>query len=152
GGDLFAFYSNADFHDSQLMIAYADQGGLSLPERAYYLEDGPDGSYKKIREAYVAHLSKQLQNAGVAQADADQQAKDVLAFETRLAKASLSPIELRDPKNQYNLVKAADADKTAPNFPWSEFLKAQGLSVQSFSLSQPKFFAEVNKMVKDAPV
>ena len=151
-GDLFNFYSNADFHDSQLMIAYADQGGLALPERAYYLEDGPDGSYKKIREAYVAHVSKQLQNAGVAQADADQQAKDVLAFETRLAKASLSPIELRDPKNEYNLVKATDADKASPNFPWGEFLKAQGLSVDSFSLSQPKFFAEVNTMMKDVPV
>ena len=111
GGDLFSFYSNADFHDSQLMIAYADQGGLSLPERAYYLEDGKDGSYKKIREAFVAHLSKQLQNAGIASADAEKQAADVLAFETRLAKASLSPIELRDPNNQYNFVKVADADK-----------------------------------------
>ena len=152
GGDLFAFYSNADFHDSQLMIAYADQGGLSLPERAYYLEDGKDGSYKKIREAFVTHLSKQLQNAGVASPDADKQAADVLAFETRLAKASLSPIELRDPKNQYNFVKVADADKKSANFPWSEFVKAQGLGVDGFSLSQPKFFAEVDKMVKDAPV
>ena len=151
-GDLFAFYSNADFQNSQMVIAYADQGGLALPERAYYLEDGPDGSYKKIREAYVAHVSKQLQNAGVAQADADKQAADVLAFETRLAKASLSPIQLRDPKNQYNLVKAAEADKKSPNFPWTEFLRAQGLSVDSFSLSQPKFFAEVDKMLKDVPV
>ncbi|HSR64690.1 MAG TPA: M13-type metalloendopeptidase [Xanthomonadaceae bacterium] len=154
-GDLFAFYSNADFRNSQLMIAYADQGGLALPEKAYYLQDGPkagDDSYKKIREAYVAHVSKQLQNAGIAQADADRQAQDVLAFETRLAKASFSPIELRDPKNQYHLVKVSDADKAAPNFPWSEFLKAQGVSTDSFSLSQPKFFAEVNKMVADAPV
>jgi putative endopeptidase len=154
-GDLFAFYSNADFKNSQLMIAYADQGGLALPEKAYYLQDGPkagDDSYKKIREAYVAHVSKQLQNAGIAQADADKQAQDVLAFETRLAKASLSPIELRDPKNEYNLVKVADADKASPNFPWGEFLKAQGVSVDSFSLSQPKFFAEVSKMVKDVPV
>ncbi|HET9159762.1 MAG TPA: M13-type metalloendopeptidase [Caulobacteraceae bacterium] len=154
-GDLFAFYSNADFKNSQLMIAYADQGGLALPEKAYYLQDGPkagDDSYKKIREAYVAHVSKQLQNAGVAQADADKQAQDVLAFETRLAKASLSPIELRDPLNQYHLVKVADADKMAPNFPWSEFLKAQGVSTDSFSLSQPGFFAEVDKMVQDVPV
>ena len=154
-GDLFAFYSNADFKNSQLMIAYADQGGLALPERAYYLQDGPkpgDDSYRKIREAYVAHVSKQLQNAGVAQADADKQAQDVLAFETRLAKASLSPIDLRDPRNQYHLVTVAEADKASPNFPWGEFLKAQGLSVDSFSLSQPGFFAEVNRMVKDVPV
>jgi putative endopeptidase len=154
-GDAFNFYSNADFKNSQLMIAYADQGGLALPEKAYYLSDGPkagDDSYKKIREAYVAHVSKQLQNAGVAAADADKQAKDVLAFETRLAKASLSPIEQRDPLNQYHLVKVADADKLSPDFPWSEFLKAQGVNVDSFSLSQPKFFAEFGKMVKDVPV
>ena len=136
------------------MIAYADQGGLALPEKAYYLSDGPkagDDSYKKIREAYVAHVSKQLQNAGIAAADADKQAKDVLAFETRLAKASLSPIEQRDPNNQYHFVKVADADKLSPNFPWSEFLKAQGVNVEGFSLSQPKFFAEFGKMVKDVP-
>ena len=154
-GDLFAFYSNADFKDSQQMIAYADQGGLALPEKAYYLQDGPkpgDSSYKKIREAYVAHVSKQLQNAGVAQADADRQAQDVLAFETRLAKASLSPIELRDPKAQYHWVSVAEADKLSPHFPWSEFLKAQGVSVDGFSLSQPKFFAELDRMVADVPV
>jgi len=154
-GDAFNFYSNADFKNSQLMIAYADQGGLALPEKAYYLSDGPkagDDSYKKIREAYVAHVSKQLQNAGIAAADADKQAKDVLTFETRLAKASLSPIEQRDPLNQYHFVKVADADKASPNFPWSEFLKAQGVSVDGFSLSQPKFFAEFSKMVKDVPV
>ncbi len=151
-GTLFNFYSNADFKDSQMMIAYADQGGLALPEKAYYLEDGPDGSYKKIRDAYVAHVSKQLQNAGVAAADADKQAQEVLAFETRLAKASLSPIEQRDPLNEYHFVSVADADKASPNFPWSQFLKAQGLSVEGFSLSQPKFFAELDKMVKDVPV
>ncbi len=154
-GDAFNFYSNADFKDSQLMIAYADQGGLALPEKAYYLSDGPkagDDSYKKIRDAYVGHVSKQLQNAGVAVADADKQAKDVLAFETRLAKASLSPIDQRDPNNQYHFVTVAEADKLSPNFPWSEFLKAQGVKVEGFSLSQPKFFAEFNKMVKEVPV
>ncbi|HEX2595202.1 MAG TPA: M13-type metalloendopeptidase [Luteimonas sp.] len=153
-GDGFNFYSNADFKNSQLVIAYADQGGLALPEKAYYLSDGPkagDDSYKKIRDAYVAHVSKQLQNAGVAAADADAQAKDVLAFETRLAKASLSPIEQRDPNNQYHFVSVADADKLSPNFPWSEFLKAQGVNVEGFSLSQPKFFAEFNKMITDVP-
>ena len=154
-GDGFNFYSNADFKDSQLMIAYADQGGLALPEKAYYLSDGPkagDDSYKKIRDAYVAHVSKQLQNAGIAAADADKQAKDVLAFETRLAKASLSPIEQRDPNNQYHFVTVADADKGAKNFPWSEFMESQGLSVEGFSLSQPKFFAEFDRMVGDVPV
>jgi putative endopeptidase len=151
-GEVFSFGGEADFHNSSQEIGYAFQDGLALPERAYYLEDGKDGSYKKIREGYVAHVSKQLQNAGVAAADADQQAKDVLAFETRLAKASLSPIDLRKPDNQYHFVSVADADKASPNFPWSEFMKANGLSVDGFSLSQPKFFAEFDKMLVDVPV
>ncbi len=151
-GEVFSFGGEADFKNSSQVIGYAFQDGLSLPEKAYYLEDGPDGSYRKIREAYVAHVSKQLQNAGVAKDAADQQAKDVLAFETRLAKASLSRIELRDPNNQYHFVTVADADKDAKNFPWSEFMKSQGLSVEGFSLSQPKFFAEFDRMVGDVPV
>ena len=151
-GEVFSFGGEADFKNSSQVIGYAFQDGLSLPEKAYYLEDGPDGSYKKIREAYVAHASKQLQNAGIAREAADRQAKDVLAFETRLARASLSRIELRDPNNQYHFVTVADADKGAKNFPWSEFMESQGLSVEGFSLSQPKFFAEFDRMVGDVPV
>jgi putative endopeptidase len=123
-----------------------------LPEKAYYLEDGPDGKYKSIRESFVAHIAKQLQNAGVAADAAQQQAKDVLAFETRLAKASFSRIELRDPNKQYHLVSVADADKASPNFSWSEFFAANGLKVENFSQSQPQFFVEFNKMLTDVPV
>ncbi len=151
-GEVFNFFGEADFKDSSTVIGYAYQGGLALPEKAYYLEDGKDGEYRKIRDAYVAHVSKQLQNAGVAKDAADKQAADVLAFETRLAKASISRIEMRDPKNQYHFVTVADADKSAKNFPWAEFMKSQGLSAEGFSLSQPKFFAEVDRMIGEVPV
>ena len=151
-GDVFSFGGEADFKNSSQVIGYAFQAGLALPEKAYYLEDGKDGAYKKIRDAYVAHVSKQLQNAGVAKEDADAQANAVLAFETRLAKASLAPVELRDPNNQYNYVTVAEADKSAKNFPWAEFMQSQGLDVEGFSLSQPKFFAEFDRMIADVPV
>ncbi|MEO6155670.1 MAG: M13-type metalloendopeptidase [Thermomonas sp.] len=151
-GEVFGFYPQADFKKSDMVIAYADQGGLSLPEKAYYLEEGPDGKYKYIRDAFVAHIAKQLQNTGVDASSAQQQAKDVLAFETRLAKASFSRIELRDPKRQYHLVSVADADKASPNFSWSEFFAANGLKVENFSQSQPQFFVEFNKMLADVPV
>ncbi len=151
-GEVFSFGAEADFKNSSQKIGYAFQGGLSLPERAYYLEDGPDGKYKAIREAFVKHVSRQLQNAGVPAADADRQAADVLAFETRLARASLSPIELRDPNNQYHYVTLAEADKLTPHFSWSAFFKANGVQADGFSLSQPKFFAEFDKMLTDVPV
>jgi len=151
-GEVFSFGGEADFKNSSQVIGYAFQGGLALPEKAYYLEDGKDGSYKKIREQYVAHVSRQLQNAGVDKAAADAQAQAVLDFETRLAKASISRIEMRDPNNQYHYVTVADADKSAKNFPWGEFMQSQGLDVEGFSLSQPKFFAEFDKMIADVPV
>jgi len=146
---VFAFGPQEDFKNASMVIGYAFQAGLSLPERAYYLED----SYKDKRDAFVAHVAKMLVLGGVDPSAANDQAKAVLAFETRLANASLSPIDLRYPNNQYHFVSVADADKMTPNFPWSKFLEAEGLhDVQGFSLSQPKFFAEMDKMISEVPV
>ena len=150
-GEVFAFGPQADMQNSSQVIAYASQAGIALPERAYYLEDGKDGSYKRIRAAYVAHLAKQLRHAGVATADAGRQAELVLAFETRLAKASLVPVELRDPTNQYHFVTIAEADRRRRISPGPRSCRA-GPQVEGFSLSQPKFFAEIDKMLADVPV
>lgn len=144
----FRFYGNADFKDSSRQIAYANQGGLGLPTADYYSK--PD--FEKIRAAYVAHIARTLQLVGVSEADAQQQAKTVMAMETRLAAASLVPTELRQPENRYHYVSIADADKVTPNFEWAAFFKAQGADVKDgFSLSQPKFFAEFDKMLTDVP-
>lgn len=152
-GLLFNFGGEADFKNSSMEIAYAFQGGLGLPERAYYLEDGKDGSYKKIREAYIAYIAQSLELAGTARADATAQAATVLAFETRLAKASLAPVELRSPENQYNFISLDEAQKQNPHFGWHKFFASQNLSdSKGFSLSQPKFFAEVDAMIEQVPV
>jgi putative endopeptidase len=151
-GQVFSFGGESDFKNSSMTIAYAGQDGLGLPERAYYLEDGKDGSYKKIRDAYVAHIAKQLQAAGTKPADAAAQAKQILSFETRLATASLAPVELRNPENQYNFVSVVDAEKVTPHFSWAKFFAANGAdSKNGFSLSQPKFFAEFDKMLTEVP-
>ena len=76
----------------------------------------------------------------------------MLAFETRLAKASMTPVELRVPENQYHFVTLDEADKVTPNISWQKFFAAQHADVKTgFSLSQPKFFAEVDAMLKDVP-
>jgi len=146
---VFGFGPSEDFKDAKNVIGFAFQGGLSLPEKSYYL----DASHKAQRDAFVAHVERLLVLGGVDAAAAKDQAAAVLAFETRLAKASLAPIELRDPANQYHFVSLEDADKASPNFPWSQFMAAEGLSdVKGFSLSQPTFFAEFDKMLADTPV
>ncbi len=145
----FRFYGAPDFKDSSRQIAYVGQGGLGLPTADYYSK--PD--FAKIREAYVAHIARTLQLVGVDAADAQAQAKAVMAFETRLAGASLVPTELRKPENRYHYVSITDADKATPHFEWTAFFKAQGANVtDGFSLSHPKFFAEFDKMLADVPV
>jgi putative endopeptidase len=146
---VFGFFPGEDFKDASQVIGYAFQNGLSLPEKSYYL----DAKYKDKRDEFVKHIERLLVLGGVDAAAAKAQAASVLAFETRLAKASLAPVELRDPKNQYHWVSIEEADKLTPNFPWSKFLEAEGVTgVKGFSLSQPKFFAEVDKMLADVPV
>jgi putative endopeptidase len=147
-GQVFQFGAGADFKHADMQIAYANQSGLGLPTKDYYL----DPKYKDIRDAYVAHVAQALQLTGVAEADAKKQADDVLKFETELAKASLAPVEERDPKNQYHFVSVKEADKVTPHFSWEKFFSAQGVTVdKGFSLSQPKFFAEFDKLLASAP-
>ncbi|WP_305804443.1 M13 family metallopeptidase [Stenotrophomonas sp. YIM B06876] len=147
-GFLFSFGGNADYKDSGNVIAYAGQGGLGLPEKGYYFDE----AQAKIRDAYVAYIAQTLELSGVDAAQAAEQANAVMAFETRLAKASLSRIELRDPSKRYNPVSAADADKITPNFSWSAFFDTLKVpAANKFSLAQPGFFAEVDKMLADVP-
>lgn len=147
-GGLFMFGAGADYKNSKMQIAFAMQGGLALPTSEYYSKP----EYKPQRDAYRAHLAKILELGGASAADAKRDADRVLAFETRLASASLTPVESRKPENQYHFVSVADADKATPNFSWSKFLAAQHADIKDgFSLSQPRFFTEIDKMLIDVP-
>ncbi|MGN6512844.1 MAG: M13 family metallopeptidase, partial [Lysobacteraceae bacterium] len=129
-------------------IAFAGQGGLGLPTPDYYTKD----EYKDIRAAYLAHIARLFELTGTPAADAQRKADGVLAFETRLAKASLSRVELRDPKNRYHFMTVAQANQVTPHFDWGAFFQAlQVPAGDGFSLSQPKFFAEFDAMLADVP-
>jgi putative endopeptidase len=146
---LFGFGSTPDFKDSSMNIAGALQGGLGLPDSTYYT----DAKNKDKLDAYQQHAAKVLELSGVPAADASKQAADIVAFETRLAKASKSRAELsRDVSLYYNPISPADADKLAPNFPWTKFFESQGLATpKMFSLAIPSFHQEVSKMLDDVP-
>ncbi|KAG1402513.1 hypothetical protein G6F59_012889 [Rhizopus arrhizus] len=128
-------------------MAYASQGGLGLPDTTYYT----DAKNADKLKAYQAHVAKVLELSGVAAADAAKQAEDVVKFETRLAKASKSRVELsRNVELFYNPVTLADADKLTPNFSWTEFCKSQGVAApEKFSLAMPAFHEEVSKALGD---
>ena len=148
-GYVFGFGSGPDFQDAKIQIGYANQAGLGLPTKDYYT----DPKYADIRTAYVAYVAKMLQLTGVSEADAKAQADQVLKFETQLAAASLAPVEERDPKNQYHFVTVKEANKATPHFNWDTFFTDQGVKIEKgFSLSQPKFFAEFDKLLASAPI
>ena len=147
---LFGFGSEADFKNSGMKIAYAQQGGTSLPDKTYYF----DPSKKEAREDFVKHIARVLELSGVPGADAAAQATQVMAFETRLATASKSQEELsRDISLYYNPVSLADADTLTPAFSWTTFFDSQKVAKPAmFSLGMPAFHREVNKMLGDVPV
>jgi putative endopeptidase len=149
-GDMmvFQFGASADFKHAETQIGYAFQDGLGLPTKDYYT----DPKHADLRKAYLDYIAKALQLTGVSATDAKTQADQVMALETKLAAASLAPVELRTPENQYHFVSVAEADKITPHFSWEKFFKAQGVTIdKGFSLSQPKFFAEFDKLLAGAP-
>ena len=148
-GQAFNFGASADYKDAKRQIAYANQGGLGLPTPDYY--SLPE--HAAIRTAYHDYIAKSFELTGVPAAEAKAKADGVLAFETRLAKASLARVALRDPKNRYHFVSVAEANRMTPHFDWAAFFKALDIPAgDGFSLSQPQFFAEFDKMLADVPV
>ena len=138
-GSLFSFRSTQDAKNSAEVIAEADQGGLSLPDRDYYLKD--DDKSKELRKAYVAHVQKILEMLGDKPEQSATEAAAVLRIETELAKSHLARVERRDPQKLYHRMSVAELGKLAPSFNWNEYLKQSGLgAAQSLNVAVPEYF------------
>jgi putative endopeptidase len=147
----FVFGSTVDAKDSRRNIAEFFQGGLSLPDRDYYLKD--DDKSKATRAAYLLHLQKMFALLGDKSADAEAHAKAVSEFETRLAKASRARVDLRDPHLNYHLMSVADMEKETPGLSWKPYFAGLGLDkLDELTVGQPAFLKEVGRMIKDVPL
>jgi putative endopeptidase len=131
GGTLFTFRSNQDFKDSTQVIAEADQGGLGLPDRDYYLKDDPKS--EELRKAYVAHIAKLFALLGDSSLDASREAATVMRIETALAKGQLTRVERRDPPKLYHKMTVDDLQKLSPSFTWNIYFTKSGVG----SLASP---------------
>ncbi|MBB5208269.1 M13 family metallopeptidase [Chiayiivirga flava] len=146
---LFDFGINDDLKDPSRRIAYITQGGLGLPDRDYYLRE--DNDTRTLLAAYEAYVERLLTLSG--SANPAQEADAVLAIESRLARQSLTLLQLRDPGNSYRLVAVKELDKTFPAFEWRKFMKAQGLGkVDSVSLAHVSFFTEAGAALAAVPL
>lgn len=122
------------------------QGGLGLPDRDYYTKDDPRS--KELLEAYRAHMVKLLGLAGFPAGDA----ATILVFETRLAKASMTRVELRDPNAIYHAMTPAQLKAATAGFPTEAYFKALGVAPQDRTVvRQPAFLAEVGRMAREVP-
>ncbi len=148
---LFAFYSQPDMHDANQTIAYIDQGGITLPDRDYYIKD--DAKSKETRERYQQHVQKMFELAGDSPDAAAQEAKAVLAIETGLAQASMDRTERRNPKNRDHLMKASEAEALAPNFELAQYFTQNGApKFTTLNVGNPDFFKQVNQQLNSAPL
>ena len=143
---LFAFYPQPDLHDSSKTIAWLDQGGLTLPDRDYYLKD--DAKSVETRQKYVEHVQKMFELAGDKPETAAAEAKTVLSIETGLAKASMDRTLRRDPKNRDHAMTVADIATAAPNFDLNVYFADNGSpKVTSLNVGNPEFFKQVNDQI-----
>jgi putative endopeptidase len=148
---LFRFGSAPDMHDSRQTIASVGQGGLGLPDRDDYLND--DAKSKEKREKYTEHVAHMLELAGETPGQASRDAETVLRVETGLARAHLSRVEMRDPKNRDNPMTVAELERLSPAFEWSAYLPATGApAFARLNVSSRKYFAEGNALVETTPL
>jgi putative endopeptidase len=146
-GVLFGFGSNQDFADSSRVIAFADAGGLGLPDRDYYLKT--DAKSQETRTKYLEHVRKMLELLGDSPAAAAKGADTVMAIEAALAKASLTRVERRDPYKLFHKYTRSQLVALTPEFHWGDHLTAAGLpSLAEFNVTQPEFYKELNAQLK----
>jgi putative endopeptidase len=148
---VFSFGVSADLKNSNAVLVNVGQGGLSLPNRDYYTNT--DDKSVETRARFVEHMTNMFKLLGDSPAQAAANANSVLEFQTRLAKASLTPVERRNPDNNYNKVAVADAAELTPNFSWNEYMESRSVPpVPEMNITPPKFFVEFNQMLKEVPL
>src|SRR5437879_8478155 len=121
---LFSLGPSPSLHDARQMTSNVEQGGLSLPDRDYYIKDDP--KTKETREKFVEHRQKIFALIGDPPEAGTTKAQTVLAIETDLAKASMDRTLRRDPKNRDHKMKVAELAALAPNFAFSRFFESAG--------------------------
>jgi predicted metalloendopeptidase len=165
-GAFWNAFVGQDEKQSDVMALQFWQGGLGLPDRDYYLTD--DEKNKKIRADYLAYMADVLVSANMINEKApggllvSEEAKEratrkIFDIEVRLAKASLTRVELRDVEKMYNKMTLAAFALIAPKVPLADYWRAVAPADPSFQpayliVGQPKFFAEVNEIFENVPL
>lgn len=148
---LFSFFSDADQKNSTMVVAYLYQGGLGMPDRDYYMKE--DQRSKEIQDAYKVHIQKMFALTGADETTAKANSALVYALEKRLAAASMTLLEQRDPHKVYHKMNLEGIQAISPDYKWTSHFQSIGLdNPGDFIVGQPGFVTEVSKMIKEVPV
>ena len=148
---LFNFYSAPDLHNADQVIAYIDQGGLTLPDRDYYIKDDPDKVEK--RQFMVDYATQLFTLAGQTPQQAAHSAQTVLVIETMLAVDSMDRTKRRDPKNRDHKMTREEAAALGPDFYLNRYFTAVGApNFTEMNVTNPEFFKLVNGVLEAEPL
>jgi len=154
---LFAFYAQSDLHNADQVIAYIDQGGLTMPDRDYYLKD--DEKTKGIRDALAKYITEVWVLAATPSGSSgpapgtgimsSQAADTVLRIETALAKAQMDRTARRDPKNRDHKMSRDEAVSLASNFYLDRFFHdVNAPNFTQLNVGNPDFFKQINAVLE----
>jgi putative endopeptidase len=146
-GGIFGVFVDVDIKDPKHYTVYLGQAGLGLPDRDYYLK--PDFAAKKEKyKAYAAQLLKLLNWP-----DAEKRAAEVVDFESKIADASWTKTQQRDPVATYNAMSIAELETFAPKFAWRKFLAEAGLpKVERLVIAEKSAFPKIAEIFDATPV
>ena len=146
--EFFVSYYGTDRKNSKQNILNIRQGGLTLRQKSYYLDE--DEATTAIREAYKKHIVRMFTLFGFSEKAAQQKMQNIMKLETTLAKASKAPAELRNPEANYHRMSRADFNGRYPNVKLDRQLAASGIDkkyVEELVVGQPEFMDAANGLI-----
>jgi putative endopeptidase len=148
---FYGFTGQQDYDDASKVVVQIDQGGLSLPNRDYYLNT--DDKSVEILKKYRVHLQKMFVLAGEPEAQAASDAGTVIELETAMAKAQMDNVKRRDPKNINNKMSLAQVRELAPSIDWDIYLKTvKAPASEHYIVTSPDFFRAEEKLLQEHPL
>ena len=148
---LFVSGSTQDFKNSAEVTAEVDQGGLGLPDRDYYLKTDEKSTH--IKDEYIKHVAKMFELMGDDAAKAATETQTILALETKLAEASMTRVERREPANVYHRMTVTQLHELANGFDWPTYFKTIGVpATADVNVTGPGFFKAMNQQLSSVPI
>ena len=151
GSPFFGCYVGQDEMDSEIYTLHLSQGGLSLPDKRYYIES--DAQSEVIRKEFRNYVKTLFLHAGLDEEKAQKATSDVWTIEEALARTSRNREDTRDPFENYHLMSVDDLLAVTPNFYWPAFFRELNLpKIERVVVEQPEFFIGLNRILSEQPI